>query len=190
MDTDTVLNLGLDPGFGAVKAAHIGRQGPQLATVVSVVGVGQTDLGLLSLGDLGRQRSRQPDKVTFGGMTYLVGENVARHARPVQRMDFLRLSDGPELRALFYDVVHRLAGAGDHRANLMVGLPVEVMADRGQALATLRTLRAWMVGRHTFTVNGFQGRLDVEGVRVMAQPAGAFFCLGAERRRDLDAGQG
>jgi hypothetical protein len=73
--------------------------------------VGLTDLGLLSVGNLGRRRrSRQPDQVSFDKITYLVGESVARYARPVERMDFLRLSDGPELRALFYDVVFRLLG--------------------------------------------------------------------------------
>jgi hypothetical protein len=93
--------------------------------------VGSTDLGLLSVGDLARRRrSRQPDRVAFDGITYLMGENVARYARPVERMDLLRPSAGPELRALFYDVVFRLLCEGEQRANIMVGLPVEVMADR------------------------------------------------------------
>ena len=141
MDSKTeaqTLNIGLDPGFGGAKAACVGPEGARVATVPSVVGVGQTDLGLLSVGKLGRRRrSRQPDQVRFEGMTYLVGENVARYARPVERMDFLRLSDGPELRALFYDVVFRLLGEGQHRANVMAGLPVEVMADRAQAQSTV-----------------------------------------------------
>jgi len=103
------INIGLDPGFGGTKAACITPGGAHVAIVPSVIGVGQTDLGLLSVGELGRRRrSRQPDQVTFEGVTYLVGENVARYARPVERMDFLRLSDGPELRALFYNVIFRL----------------------------------------------------------------------------------
>jgi hypothetical protein len=142
------FNIGLDPGFGGVKAACIGLEGARAATVPSVVGVGQTDLGLLSVGNLGRRRrSRRPDQVTFDKITCLVGENVARYARPVERMDFLRLSDGPELRSQFYDLVFRLLGEGAHHTNgsarsfqntltinVMVGLPVEVMADREQAL--------------------------------------------------------
>lgn len=173
------FNIGLDPGLGGTKAACIGREGAQVATVPSVVGVGSTDLGLLSVGNLGRRRRpRQPDQVTFDKITYLVGENVARYARPVERMDFLRLSDGPELRSLFYDVVFRLLGEGQHGANVMVGLPVEVMADRQQARATLRALRGWMATRHKYTVNGREVRLDVENVKVMAQPAGTFFAWG------------
>jgi hypothetical protein len=141
--------------------------------------VGKTDLGLLSLGDLGRRRRQAtPDKVACGGVTYLVGEGVARFARPVQRMDFLRLSDGPELRALFYAAMYRLLGAGAHQAALMVGLPVEVMADRERATATLRALRAWLVTRHEFAINGESVTLDVTEVQAMAQPAGAFFAWG------------
>jgi hypothetical protein len=185
----TTLNLGLDPGFGYFKVACVGSQGSQVAVVPSVVGVGQTDLGLLSVGNLGRRRTRQPDQVSFdaGGVrTYLVGENVVRYARPVERMDFLRLSDGPELRALFYDAVFRLLGEacpeqgrrGVYQARLMVGLPVEVMGDRDQARATLRVLRSWLIAGHDYTVSGRAIRLDITDVRVMAQPAGTYFAWG------------
>jgi hypothetical protein len=191
---DSPVYIGLDPGFGNFKSASI-RTGAQVAVVPSVVGVGETDLGLLSLGNLGRRRrSRQPDLVSFDGVTYLAGENVARYARPLERMDFLRLSDGPELRTLFYDVMFRLLGEGAHRAGVMVGLPVEVMVDRKGAQATLRGLRGWMVGQHAYHVNGQQARLDINQVRVMAQPAGTFFAWGlddagawARERTDLKA---
>jgi len=205
------FNIGLDPGFGGVKAAYTWREGAYVATVPSVVGVGETDMGLLSLGALGRRRrSRQPDQVTFDKITYLVGESVARYARPVERMDFLRLSDGPELRALFYDVVFRLLGEacpeqkrrGQHQGNgsarsfqdrltinVMVGLPVEVMADREQARATLRALRGWMATRHKYALNGREVTLDVENVKVMAQPAGTFFAWGLNSQGTWVRGQ-
>jgi hypothetical protein len=181
------INIGLDPGFGGAKAACIAPNGARVAIVPSVVGVGQTDLGLLSVGNLGRRRrSRQPDQVTFADVTYLVGENVARYARPVERMDFLRLSDGPELRALFYSVIFRLLGEGcpgqkqkgQHRANVMAGLPVEVMADREQARSTLQALRRWVVGDHVSAVNGCDARFTVANLLAMAQPAGTFFAWG------------
>jgi hypothetical protein len=58
------VNIGLDPGFGGTKAACIAPGGALSAIVPSVVGVGQTDLGLLSVGNVGRRRrSRQPDQV-------------------------------------------------------------------------------------------------------------------------------
>jgi hypothetical protein len=180
---ETTLNLGLDPGFGAFKAALVDPTGARIAAVPSVVGVGETDLGMLSLGSVGRRSRRaQPDEVTFQGVTYLVGEEVARYARPVERMDFLRLSDGPELRALFYDVVFRLLGAAQHPLSVMAGLPVEVMADRQQAQSTLRAMRRWMVGPHAYQINGSEVALTVTDVQVMAQPAGAVFAWGLDDR--------
>ena len=103
---------------------------------------------------------------------------MARYARPVERMDFLRLSDGPELRALVYDVLFRLLGEGEHKIDVMLGLPVEVMADGEQARTTLRALRHWMIGRHVYAVNGTEVTLAVVDVQAMAQPAGAFFAWG------------
>ncbi len=175
--------LGIDPGFGNFKIATVTSEGIALAIVPSVVGVGETDLGLLSLGQLGRRARRAtPDRVTCGGVTYLVGEGVSRFARPVQRMDFLRLSDGPELRALFYAALHRALGQGIQREalRLMVGLPVEVMADTERAREALRGLKGWMVGRHRFAVDDEAATLQVEDVRVMAQPAGTFFAWGLD----------
>ncbi len=172
--------IGVDPGFGNFKAAEV-TAGVGVAVIPSVVGVGETDLGLLSLGDLGgRRRGPVPDRVEFGGVAYLVGDGVARYARPVQRMDFHRLTEGPELRALFYATLSRLLGPGEHEVALMVGLPVEVMADRERALETLAGMRRWMVGEHRFAVNGQETGLRVEAVRAMAQPAGAFFAWGLD----------
>ena len=175
------LSIGLDPGFGSVKAAIVGAQGPRIAVVPSVVGVGETDLGLLSLGSLGRRARKatcQPDKVTSQNITYLVGEEVARYTRPVERMDFLRLSDGPELRALVYDALFRLLGEGEHTIEVMLGLPVEVMADGEQARTTLRALRRWLIARHRYAVNKSEVSLTVADVQAMAQPAGAYFAWG------------
>jgi len=175
--------VAVDPGFGNFKVATVTPEGVRCAVVPSVVGVGGTDLGLLSIGNLGRRRRSEPDRVAFNGVEYLVGEGVSRYARPVQRMDFLRLSNGPELRAVFYDAVFRLLGGGSHRdVVLMVGLPVEVMADRDRAKETLRALKRWVVARHRFAVNHVPVTLQVADVRVMAQPAGAFFAWGLDNR--------
>jgi hypothetical protein len=178
--------IGTDPGFGNVKLATI----EHLAVVPSVVGIGDTDLGALNIGDLTTRRGRLPDRTAFDNVAYLVGENVAEHARPVQRMDLHRLSNGPELRALFYDSIYRLLGAGQHEASLMIGLPVEVMSDRSLARSTLRSLRDWIVGAHSYTVNGDHVALTVHQVRAMAQPAGSFFAWGLDNAGNWRRGPG
>ncbi len=179
--------VAVDPGFGNVKMACL-SEGIKVAIVPSVVGVGQTDVGLLSVGF--RRRQGVPDEVRFpDGTAYLVGENVPRYARPIQRLDFGRLADGPELRALFYSALYRLLGEGTFSISLLVGLPVEVMADRERALGTLRTLKGWVVGTHRFAVNGHSLEVQVTGVRALAQPAGAYFAWGLDDRGRWVRGQ-
>jgi hypothetical protein len=177
--------IAFDPGFGNGKVALVADGELRTVVVSAVVGMGHTNIGRLSIGDVGRQRRRRlPDQVTFDGVGYLVGEGTERYAAPMKGLDFLRLRGGPDVRALFYDCVYHALGAGKHEAATMVGLPVEVMADEKQADATARALRDWMVGSHRFAVNGDEVSLVVDDVRLIAQPIGAFFAWGMN-----DAGQ-
>ena len=91
-----------------------------------------------------------------------------------------RLSDGPELRALTYATLFELLphDKATHKVALMVGLPVEVMANHQLALATRRQLRAWLRATHTFSVADVPMTVEVAQVQIMAQPAGAFFAWG------------
>lgn len=171
---------GFDAGFGGNKAVLITGEGPRTVNVPSIVGIGSTDDGLLSVGLGKRRRQPKPDEVTFGKVRYLVGDGVTDYATPIQRMDLDRFTDSTELRAMFYVVAARLFGAGEHRTEITVGLPVEVMGDKPLALSTLRGMRKWMKGTHTFSTNGAEVRLEVADIHIMAQPAGAFFAWGMD----------
>jgi len=180
---DMMIVIGYDPGFGNSKAAYVNGT-VKTAHLPSVVGVGNTDIGLLD-SSLGNNRQRTlPDEVSFNDVSYLVGQNVVKYTKPVQRMDFQRLSDGPELRALFYTTMHHLLeddtveGDTVEDVRVMVGLPVEIMQDRKLAKATRRALRKWMVGEHQYAVNGKSTCLSVTRVEVMPQPAGSYFSWG------------
>ncbi len=151
------------------------------------VSVGHTDLGLLSLGDLGRGRRTlaQPLQVTWGnGPTYLVGPGVELHAAPIERLDFARLATGPELQALTYGACGQLLGPGHYQAVAVAAFPVEVLADTAQAQPLLRAFTRWFKARHEFTVDGAQTTLDITDVLALAQPAGSYFAWGCN-----DAGQ-
>lgn len=176
--------IGLDPGFGGVKVAAIEGGVLRTAHVPAVVGVGTTDVGLLSLGEFARRRRRraEPHTVAFGGVVYLVGENVHRYARPVERLDFQRLSGGAELQAAVYAALAGVFEPGRHEVPVLLGLPVEVMADRAQAVEVLRAIRGWLVGEHVFEVDGNEYTVIVREVRAMPQPAGAFFAWGLDDR--------
>ncbi len=146
----------------------------------AIVGIGTTDLGLLSAGFTRRgPKSSQPHSLRWADTTYLVGSGVERFTRPIKkRLDFARLSEGIETRVLTYTTLGLLFGPGEHTLSIMAGLPVSVMADRELAGNTLKTLRSWLVGEHRFDLDNQSVRLQIEKVRIMAQPGGTFFAWG------------
>ncbi len=153
-------------------------------TIPSVVGVdtGKADLGMLSLGNFSRKRRKaaRPHVVAWNGATYLVGAGVERFARPIERMSFQRLSDGPDTRALTYAALGTLFPSGEHHCNLMVGFPVEVLKDAEKGKRTLQTLRQWLQGEHEFTLDGGTYSIRIQSIRAMPQPAGGFFAWGLD----------
>ena len=175
-------NIALDPGFGGFKIAGVDRDSGEVATRVlpSVVGIGSTDMGLLSLAGVVRsKRRRVPYRVVYEGVEQLVGPNVEDFARPVERLDFQRLTDTPELRALTYASMYSLLGEGEHEVNIVVGFPVEVFQS-GEAKAVVRGLSRWLVGRQEFSVDGRHVVVVVRKIFPIAQPVGAFFEWGLD----------
>lgn len=147
--------------------------------IPSVVGVGRTDMGMLTAGNLRRASTELPYTVNWNGTPYLVGQAVEKYAPVSERMDFLRLGDSEQARALTYAILSQLAGpAHTLTASLMVGFPVEVMMNRELATQLLRELRAWLVGEHRFTVDEQEYFIIITNIQVAAQPAGAFFAWG------------
>ena len=173
------MNISLDPGFGAFKSTQIYHQ--EYTTVVrAVVGAGTLNGTHLSTG-LGRGKQHQkPMTVQFDGAHYLVGENVHRYTRPIERLDFQRLGNGPELRALVYATLWLTLQDDESPANVLVGLPVQVLADTSLAASVRAQLRRWMIGTHEYAVNGVAVKHTIANVKTMAQPLGAFFAWGMD----------
>lgn len=177
------MNISLDPGFGGFKTAAI-EGDIYTATVRAVVGAGALNGTHLSTG-LGRGKAHEkPMMVQFDGVQYLVGNNVHRHTRPIERLDFQRLGNGPELRALFYASLYSLqqkfVWLDTAFLHVLVGLPVQVLADNALASSVRSQLRGWMVGLHKFVVNGEEFTVAVDAVKTMAQPLGSFFAWGMD----------
>jgi len=171
--------IAADFGFGGFKIAEVQGGEMKVAAIPSVVGIGSTDTGMLSTG-FKRSRQAKPLTVSFDELTYLVGPNVHLYARPVERLDFQRLSEGPELRALLYAALWRIINGGSHTIALMVGLPVEVVQDRALAQETLRKLRGWVIGEHRLAVNGQRTTVEITQVKAIAQPVGTYFAWGMD----------
>jgi len=177
-----VRKVGCDPGFGGMKVAEVLDGAMRAYVVPSVVGVGTTDEGGLSLAGVVRgRRGEVPSIVAFDGVEYLVGANVARYARPIERMDFRRFTEGPELRALLYAALWELLDGGDHLVALAIGLPVEVLQDRTEAAAIERAMAKWMVGEHVFWMDGVKAEFKVLNIRAkIAQPVATWFDWGLD----------
>lgn len=173
-------NIAIDPGFDSFKAAEARPDDTYLeVSIPSVVGIGTTDLGLLDIDSVGGKKAKRnkPLTITFAGEEYLVGQHVSDYARPIERLDFNRLTDAPELRALTYATLYKILDGGENETAIIIGLPVEVLQSP-DAAETVKTLSEWLVGAHTFSVNGKTASVTVSNLRVRAQPLGAFFDWG------------
>jgi hypothetical protein len=178
---DDLVRLGWDPGYNANKLALI-RDG-QLETFSLPSSVGEANRGKkdgLTLGGVVRsQRRRRPFYVAFDELEFLVGPGVADYTEPIDRLDFDRFTDSPELRAAFYAGVYRLINGGPHRLAVVAALPVEVVQNKSEALRVERGLRDWLVGRHSFSVDGVETVITVEAVRArVPQPVATWFDWG------------
>lgn len=179
--TELIRKIAIDPGFGGFKVAEVQGDQVRVDLLPAVVGIGsKTDAGTLEVWSNPRRKPVKPLTIRFNdtGLSYLVGHNVHRHTRPVERLDFYRLAGGPELRALLYAALYRIINGGAHKVALMIGLPVEVIQDSTLIKDTLRELRSWGLGEHNFTVDGQQVTLIITQIKAMAQPVGSYFAWG------------
>ena len=99
-NTPSTYKIAVDVGFYAFKAAAVWEDKIVTERVPAIVGVGETDNGLLSTG-LVRQKKQMPDVIVVDDLRHLVGQHVNLYARPIERLDFDRLTFSPELRALW-----------------------------------------------------------------------------------------
>jgi hypothetical protein len=114
----------------------------------------------------------------------LVGPQVSHYTESIERIDFNRFTDSPELRATFYaGIYHITAGGGAHRVALAVALPVEVIQDKTEAIQVEKGIRDWLIGDHLFSVDGVETALTVTNVRAkIPQPVATWFDWGMDTR--------
>lgn len=182
--------LGLDDGFGGIKIAEVVGGQVQAEVIPATVGIGQVqDLGMLSAG-MGRKHTAEvkPLQVQIGSESYLVGQNVYQHVEPITRLDYQRLADGPEVRALIYSALATRMNGGPYYCSLLVGLPVQVMIDRSLAQKRLYSLRQWLCGVHSFSIDGQPYQVEIDKIRAMAQPLGSYWAWGLDTKGEWKRG--
>lgn len=181
---NNIRKAGVDPGFNANKVAEV--QGRDIFTYALPSSVGLANRHRkdgLTLGGVVRahRASRQPFRVAFDRVEYLVGPNVADFTHPIDRMDFDRFSDSPELRATLYTALYRIVNGGAHEMALAIALPVEVLQDRDEGDRVERAMRSWLLGEHRFSVDGVETVLTVTALRArIPQPVATWFDWGLD----------
>src|SRR5688572_19053803 len=163
------MNIGFDMGMGAVKLW--GKPGGwQL--VSQVASNGQRHL---SDGIIGLKTRKRPMLITGDFGSFFVGSSAHEHGRPVENLDFERLTGAPEMRVLLYAALAQYQdeyGPFDSPLSLMAGLPLQMMTG-DSAKEYQRGVKAWLKGTHEYEVDGITHRIEVEDVKQTSQPVGA-----------------
>lgn len=165
--------IALDPGFGNTKVCIDGKVAVMQSAVSQPVNVGMASLGLKT-ADTGKV-------VSFDGYAFMVGEGAWRWGRSLGSMDYAGLV-GPERLALMYagiaeliqpnaDVISETYEIGE--VYLVIGFPVPLMQDEAQMGPMVESLRK-LKREHTFLMGHTSYHFAITGVKVLAQPVGAF----------------
>ena len=181
-----MINLGFDMGMGAAKLW--GKPGG-LQVVSQVANNGR---GHLSDGIVGLRNRKRPMLVTGEFGSFYVGDGAHEHGRPVENLDFDRLTGAPEMRVLLYAALAQYEdefGPFDELLSLMVGLPLQMMTG-DSAKDFQKGVRRWLMGTHQFDVDGISHIVQVEEVRQTSQPVGALFDYVLDDDAQMISGRG
>ena len=158
--------IALDPGFGGIKI--YGASGKlNMQSVVAIAG--QNGIGRME----GLKQARPPLKVETTAGTFYVGTGAHDWGRPVENLDFDRLTGSPEMLALFLGAMTRYDSPKEP-VPLIVGLPIVALIGERAGIAQ-RKVRSFLSGEHIWTANGKEYRLTVDSVLITSQPVGAMF---------------
>lgn len=122
---NTLHYLGVDLGMGAIKLYDAGG-GLQLPSFVAAGGAVQ----VAALTGFARQIP--PMQLQVGEQPYYVGLHAHDYGRPIENLDYDRLTASPEIVALFYVALTqriRTYGAFAHPLTCLVGMPLETLAE-------------------------------------------------------------
>ncbi|MCG2786453.1 MAG: ParM/StbA family protein [Anaerolineae bacterium] len=170
MNNNQFFYLGEDLGMGANKL-YGAPGGLQVLSQVATNG-SQHLVNTIGL----RQRQRPLEIKTEHGSFY-IGEGAHDYGRPVENLDFDRLTGAPEMRALLYGSLTRYQMAyGPLRIPIvmMVGLPLQMMSGDAAKEFT-NQVRTWLKGTHTWLADGQPQQVEIAEVKINPQPVGALF---------------
>jgi hypothetical protein len=170
MNENNFFYLGEDLGMGANKLFGA----PGGLQVLSQVATNGTQHLMNTIGLRQRQR---PLEITTEHGSFYVGEGAHDYGRPVENLDFDRLTGAPEMRALLYGSWTRYQqqyGPIQQPVIMMVGLPLQMMSGE-TAREYANQMRQWLKGLHVWQADGKAQQLEIAEVKLTPQPVGALF---------------
>lgn len=162
--------LGADLGMGANKL-YGSHGGLQILSQVALNGAPKVN------AMLGLSARRAPLEVKTACGSFYVGEGAHDWGRPIENLDYDRLTGAPEMLALFYAGLTRYAqqhGTFAQPVFVMAGLPLETMAG-DEAATNAEAVRKWLKGNHSWQADGESYDVVVADAKCTSQPAAAFF---------------
>jgi hypothetical protein len=170
MTSPTPILFGEDLGMGANKL--FGPHGGLALQSQVAAEIGQT-VGPL----LGFRSVKPPLHIRFDGAAFYVGPNCHDWGRPIENLDYDRMSGVPETRAILYgNLSQYIAQHGDFDAplSIIVGLPLEPLSGP-DAQANANAVQRWLKGEHHWEADGKPHQVTISEVRITSQPSGAIF---------------
>ncbi len=170
--------VGLDPGFGNMKAALGGR----VRVVPSLVATPR-QVGLAASG----LRLSRATIVRFEGQEYAIGEGAPLRGVVYESVDESRFLAAPVL-ALMLGTVASVAEPDSGPLTLVVGLPVATLQASAGGRGVTKALQSRLSGQHSLEVNGRKVELKFERVWTRAQPLGVWAEWAVQESGELHAG--
>lgn len=167
-----MMKFGLDLGFGNIKLFGPGGGIVLPSHVATAAGRVVADMA-------GMQSEKPPLQIGIAGRRYWVGRRAHAWGRPVENLDYDRLTGSPEIQALLAGAFTRYAeahGPADEDVTLYVGMPLEPLsADPEDVQQTVAAIKRWMIGVHAWRAADAHHHLNVVDVKITSQPSGALF---------------
>ena len=164
------FHLGEDLGMGANKL--YGSTG-SLQFLSQVAMNGSQHLS----GVIGLRQLLRPLQIKTQHGSFYTGEGAHDYGRPVENLDFDRLTGSPEMMALFYGSITRYQqqhGAITQPIVMMGGLPLQMMSgDTAKEFAN--QVRTRFKGTHKWLADGREEQIQIAEVKLIPQPVAALF---------------
>ena len=158
--------LAYDPGYGNIKL--FGSEGSTVMPSAVSIGDGPRIRRMAGL-----RVAKPPLKIETQAGIFHVGTGAHDWGRPVESLDFDRLTGSPEMMALWYGALSHLP-LPTGPLDLIVGLPIHVLMGEDAGI-TQRAVRQALRGDHHWQADGVESQVTVEAVRITSQPVGAMF---------------